>query len=219
MCIFFILCYRFIQNKISKFATENKTHPSKATLLVDISEKMLYAVLDGKIVKKYPVAIGKPDTPSPLGDFIIIRKDKWGEGFGTSWLGLDVPWGMYGIHGTTMPGSIGRAASHGCIRMKNKDINDLYKIVEVGTPVKIMGGLYGMMGNGYRILLPGDRGADVLTVQKRLKELGYFNGTPNGIYGGNTLKALYKFEESRNLPLKNNIEKTLYEQLGIILFE
>lgn len=62
-------------------------------VLIDINEKKLYAVLNSKVVAKYAIACGKPDTPSPLGDFVIVQKDRWGEGFGTAWLGLDVPWG------------------------------------------------------------------------------------------------------------------------------
>ena len=46
----------------------------------------------------------------------------WGGGFGTRWLGLNVPWGIYGIHGTNQPWSIGTQASAGCIRMFNRHV-------------------------------------------------------------------------------------------------
>lgn len=91
---------------------------------------------------------------------------------------MDVLWRKYGIHGTNQPGSIGYSASHGCIRMFNKDISELSRIVEVGTPVKIIGRIYGLFGNDYRTLVPGDRGSDVLVVQKRLKEEGYYKRKP-----------------------------------------
>ena len=43
----------------------------------------------------------------------------------------------YGIHGTDVPSSIGRAASHGCIRVRNEDIETLFRIVGLGTPVYV----------------------------------------------------------------------------------
>jgi Uncharacterized protein conserved in bacteria len=188
-------------------------------ILIDINEKTLYLVKDNQTIKKYPVAIGKPDTPSPVGDFAIIKKDRWGEGFGTAWLGLNVPWGTYGIHGTLSPDSIGHAASHGCIRMRNSDVNDLYKRVKVGTPVKIMNGIYGLLGNGYRILSPGDRGGDVYLVQSRLKDLGFYKGSIDGIYGTELEKALNKFQESKRLPITNRVNEKMYKELGLMLFE
>ncbi len=42
------------------------------------------------------------------------------------WIGLNVPWGVSGIHGTNMPGTIGSEASHGCIRMLDKDVEEHY---------------------------------------------------------------------------------------------
>ncbi len=59
-----------------------------------------------------------------------------GGGFGSRWMGLNVPWGgKYGIHGTNQPGSIGFNASAGCIRMRNKDVEELYNLVEYNTTV------------------------------------------------------------------------------------
>ena len=92
------------------------------------------------------------DTPTPLGTFKIIEKAKWGGGFGSRWMGLDVPWGKYGIHGTNKPGSIGFNASAGCIRMRNKDVEELYNIVDYNTTVAIVGGDYGPFAHGFRNL-------------------------------------------------------------------
>jgi len=188
-------------------------------IFIDITEKSLYVISCDKIIKKYPIASGKPESPSPLGDFQIIEKGKWGKGFGAAWLGLNVPWGIYGIHGTNRPSSIGRSASHGCIRMFNRHVNELYQIVEVGTPVKIVGGMYGLFGNGFRTLYPGDRGSDVLMVQKTLKDKGYYNGVLDGIYGLGMEKALNKFQKDNNLEITNIIRPGLYKKLGLILFE
>ena len=89
-----------------------------------------------------------------------------------SWLGLNVPWGKFGIHGTLDPHSVGWASSHGCIRMNNSEVAELYKIVPVGTKVTIVDGVYGPFGKGFRDLKSGMYGADVMEIQKKLKELG-----------------------------------------------
>ena len=88
--------------------------------------------------------------------------------------GLNVPWGDFGIHGTLDPNSVGWASSHGCIRMNNKDVAELYKIIPTGTKVTIVDGIYGAFGKGFRNLKSGMYGSDVMEIQKRLKELGFF---------------------------------------------
>ena len=87
-------------------------------------------------------------------------------------MGLNVPWGKFGIHGTLDPYSVGWASSHGCIRMNNDDVAELYNIIPVGTKVVIANGSYGDFGTGFRDLKSGMYGSDVLQIQKKLKELG-----------------------------------------------
>lgn len=102
-------------------------------------ERHLYLIRDNKIFKSYPIAVGKPASPTPRGDFKIVNVAvNPGGPFGVRWLGLDAPYGDYGIHGTNSPSSIGKAISNGCIRMHNKDVLDLLKYVWVGTEVKIV---------------------------------------------------------------------------------
>ena len=55
-------------------------------------------------------------------------------------MGLNVPWGQFGIHGTVYPNSLGWASSHGCIRMGNSDIAELYKIITIGKKLTIIDG-------------------------------------------------------------------------------
>ncbi len=94
---------------------------------------------DGTTIKTYPVAVGKPSTPTPKGSFRIINKElNPGGPFGVRWMGMNIPGGGYGIHGTNNPGSIGKSISHGCVRMFNPDVTELYNLVPVGTPVKII---------------------------------------------------------------------------------
>ncbi|WFA10387.1 L,D-transpeptidase family protein [Tissierella sp. Yu-01] len=188
---------------------------------VEVDNKLLHLIdrESKQVLKKYPVATGKPSSPTPLGTYEIADMGKWGQGFGSRWMGLNVPWGIYGIHGTNKPGSIGFNASAGCIRMRNNDIEDLYERVGVGTIVVITNGYYGPFGYGYRDLIPGDRGADVLEVQKRLASIGYYEGTLDGIYGETMKKGLIDYLNDNNIPLTDKVSKDIYESLGIILME
>ena len=189
------------------------------TILIEIDEKKLYLFEDSQLIEKYPIASGMQNTPSPIGTWKIKDKGKWGKGFGGHWMGLDVPWGNYGIHGTTREDSIGSAASHGCIRIYYKDIKELYNIVPLGTKVIINNGPYGPFGTGFRKLKPGDRGADVLAVQERLKELRYFEGKASGIYGEELKNAVHRFQADNNLKVKNTITREDYEAMGLSEFE
>ncbi|HBV99259.1 MAG: ErfK/YbiS/YcfS/YnhG family protein [Peptococcaceae bacterium BICA1-7] len=96
----------------------------------------------GRILKNtYPVAVGKFSTPTPLGNYRVINKVlNPGDILGTRWMGLDIPGGNYGIHGTNNPSSIGKFISLGCIRMQNHDVESLFPQVGIGTPVNITDG-------------------------------------------------------------------------------
>lgn len=88
-------------------------------------------------VRNYPIGIGKPATPTPEGDFAIaVKLLNPGGMMGTRWMGLNFD-PNYGIHGNNAPWSIGQLASHGCIRMYNNDVEELYTLVRLGTPVII----------------------------------------------------------------------------------
>ena len=108
------------------------------SISVDINKRLLTLYLNGKIHKTYPVAVGKPSTPTPKGSFKIKNKAlNPGGPFGARWMGLTATGGSYGIHGTNNPNSIGHAASAGCVRMYNHDVIELYNTVPIGTIVTI----------------------------------------------------------------------------------
>lgn len=107
-------------------------------LWIDVSIKRHQLKLfDGqRLIKTYPVALGKMVTPTPHGAYKIINKQpNPGGPFGAMWMGLSKP--HYGIHGTNNPSSIGKSVSHGCIRMHNHDVLELAAKVPVGTRVVI----------------------------------------------------------------------------------
>jgi lipoprotein-anchoring transpeptidase ErfK/SrfK len=133
--------------------TESNASPAtvKRTIVVSLEDRKLALVEDGQVKKIYTVAIGKPSTPSPVGTFTIQRRVKNpvyqhegkviqpgpGNPVGTRWMGLSIK--GYGIHGTNEPKSIGKASSHGCIRMARKDLEEMYEMVHVGDTVELIG--------------------------------------------------------------------------------
>lgn len=145
--------------------------------------------------KTYKCAVGKPTTPSPLGNWTIVQKtvDPGGP-FGVRWMRLSVPWGGYGIHGTNNPKSIGKAVSHGCIRMYNQEVVEIYDLTPIGTPVTIVGKAY-----ANRNVKKGDSGTDVAEVQKMLKYLKYLRGKTTGKFGPLTEQAVKSFQTDKAL--------------------
>jgi len=107
-------------------------------LTINTTLRRLYHYRGGQLAKVYPVAVGKPATPTPTGNYKIITKIlNPGGVLGTRWMGISIPNGNYGLHGTNNPASIGTAASLGCIRMYNHDVEELFPQVNIGTPVHI----------------------------------------------------------------------------------
>ncbi len=111
----------------------------KYQITVNTQNHTLTLFRDNNVYKTYKVAVGKASTPTPKGTFRIVnRAVNPGGPFGARWLGLDAPYGDYGIHGTNDPSSIGKNISNGCIRMFNRDVIELAKFVPIGTIVKII---------------------------------------------------------------------------------
>ena len=118
-------------------------------IVVSIADRKLAVVEGDKVVRIFETAVGAPVSPSPTGVFKIanhIADPTWygkgkvvppgkGNPIGTRWLGLSLK--GYGIHGTNVPSSIGKAASHGCIRMRNHEVEELFKMVAVGDQVEL----------------------------------------------------------------------------------
>jgi hypothetical protein len=122
----------------------------KDRLVVDKARRRLLWLRGRGMVKVYPIAVGRTDTETPEGDFIIVEKivhPTWYKDrevippgdprnlLGTRWMGLSRK--GYGIHGTRYSGSIGAAVTDGCIRMHNRDIEELFEWVPKGTRVLI----------------------------------------------------------------------------------
>ena len=118
-------------------------------VLVSIPDRKLAVLEDGRVLRVFPVAVGASDSPSPDGEFQIINRlsnpTYYHPGkvipagpanpLGSRWIGLNLK--GYGIHGTNAPRSIGKAASHGCVRMAKRDLEQLFGMVRVGDTVVI----------------------------------------------------------------------------------
>jgi len=120
-------------------------------IVISIPDHKLVLFNGSQVLKIYDVAVGKSSTPSPEGEFKIINHVKnptWygpktimppgkNNPLGTRWMGLSVK--GYGIHGTNVPSSVGKAASHGCFRMRQADLEELFDLVDVGVTVELRG--------------------------------------------------------------------------------
>lgn len=187
---------------------------------IDVEQKCLTLFRGGEQVKQYTVATGAWDTPTPVGVFTITHRFSGDMcGFGTCFLGLDVPWGNYGIHGTNKPDSIGSNASHGCIRMRVADAEELYAAVPNGTRVVIECGPWGELGGTLRTLKNGDRSSAVRAVQRKLRALGFYHGWPDGIFGAATQRAVDAARQTFGLSPNGLVDWPLYMKLGLTPFE
>ncbi len=132
-----------------------RREPVRATahdsrIVINLAERRLQIVRDGKVAGAYEIAVGKPDTPTPTGEFRITDKQSHpgppGGVFGARWLEfyrVTTPDGvlhLYGIHGTNAPQKLGGAVSHGCIRLSNHDVEEVYREAYIGEPVEIDAG-------------------------------------------------------------------------------
>lgn len=184
----------------------------KVSIEVNLYSRRLIVYQEGKVVATYPVAIGKKETPTPVGEWRVTRKAlHWGGGFGSRWIGLDVPWGIYGIHGTNKPWLIGRAVSHGCIRMRNQDVEKLYELVSPGTEVKVVG--YLPSPKNPPLLRRGSASPEVVGLQFLLRNAGIYSGRADGRFGEATEEAVKKIEEYYNLPIDGTADRQVWSVL------
>jgi len=118
-------------------------------LVVSIPDRKLAVIENNEVVEVFAVAVGAPNSPSPTGTFTIVSRvanpTYYHPGkviapgpqnpIGTRWIGLNQK--GYGIHGTDQPSSIGYAKSHGCIRLRNADVERLFERVRTGDVVEL----------------------------------------------------------------------------------
>lgn len=132
-----------------------KDVPEEDWIIINKDNNTLYHLHKDEILNRYPVATGKTPSYTPEGKFTIVTKFKdpaWGGAgrnkpirggdpknpLGKRWMGLNIQGGgVYGIHGNSSKGSIGRYISLGCVRMFNEDVENLYDLIDKNTVVWI----------------------------------------------------------------------------------
>jgi len=138
-----------ISGKLASGQSTTTVSGHKRQIIISIADRKLALMEDGRVLKRYPIAVGTRGTPSPDGDFVIVnrardptyrhRDKEIGPGkdnpLGSRWMGLSLK--GYGIHGTNVQSSVGKAASHGCFRMRTQDVEELYTLVEIGDTVSV----------------------------------------------------------------------------------
>lgn len=208
-----------LAQRIEELTVANKSTeaPSgQVSIVVDTFRRKIMILSNNDLHAQFPIAIGKANTPSPVGNWQVINKAvNWGTGFGTRWMGLNVPWGVYGIHGTNKPWSIGSMASHGCFRMWNKDVETIYPWIKQGTQVTVIGNAFGYTYGGLRPGRPSDIGSEVIALQNKLYRLGFYKGKADGLYGPGTEKAVKAMQKHFGLPVTGAMSLADYAALGI----
>ncbi len=126
----------------------------KPHVLVDLSARWLLLLLDDEVVGAWPIGVGKPGSETPSGRFVVGEKSEHPTWFrpgqqpvpagdprnplGTrwiAWIGADGEKTHLGFHGTRDPESIGLDESEGCVRMLNRDVEELYEILPRGAEI------------------------------------------------------------------------------------
>jgi lipoprotein-anchoring transpeptidase ErfK/SrfK len=130
------------------------TEQADTHLVLRLGQRRVFVQHGEQMVASYPVAIGKQTTPTPTGEFTVfemvenpvwqspwtgeVRSPGANSALGLRWIGFArMPNGVIGFHGTPTVSSIGRAASNGCVRMRNEDVLALFNLVQVGTVVRV----------------------------------------------------------------------------------
>jgi lipoprotein-anchoring transpeptidase ErfK/SrfK len=130
-------------------ATSSASSAHARQIIISIPDRQLAVMENGEVLKLYHIAVGAKGSPSPDGDFSIINRAKdptYRHGdveiapgkdnpLGSRWMGLSLK--GYGIHGTNVQSSVGKAVSHGCFRMRKSDVEELYTLVQVGDKVTV----------------------------------------------------------------------------------
>lgn len=134
---------------VSENALQLKATPMR--LRVDLSDRTLTLLSAGRQVWTRPVAVGTTANPTPTGLFAIseIVPQRRANGFFGPFIitltahsenlsDFDGGRGQVAVHGTSLPGLLGRAVSHGCVRISNKDVREIARRVPRGAPVEIV---------------------------------------------------------------------------------
>ncbi|MGK7901041.1 MAG: L,D-transpeptidase [Hormoscilla sp.] len=151
-----MLSERALTPQLPPLGDSSRYLPQEAAirLVLKLSERRVYVYRGDQMQANYPVAVGKRGWETPTGTFAVIQMDvnpiwqsPWtnevstpgpNSPLGVRWIGFWTDGTDHiGFHGTPTLSSIGKAASHGCVRMRNEDVVALFEQVQMGTPVVV----------------------------------------------------------------------------------
>lgn len=142
---------------IEMVEANTKARELPPVLVVDRSARRVTVWSPRRKLGSFPIAVGQPAYPTPLGTFSVVSRQKnptwtppnseWAQDaepappgpnnpLGTRWIGTSAT--GIGFHGTSNPSSVGTAASHGCMRMYRSDVERMFRMVRIGSPVHIL---------------------------------------------------------------------------------
>lgn len=124
-------------------------------LVIKLSDRRVYVYQNDKVQTSFPIAVGRAGWETPTGSYQVlqmIRNPSWQNPFtgevippgtenplGTRWIGFWTDGSNFiGFHGTPNEETVGTPASHGCIRMYDRDVQKLFEMVGVGTKVSVV---------------------------------------------------------------------------------
>ncbi len=145
----FVAMVLFFTSSFARAESLNGAEEEKIT--INLASRILTFWRNGKKVTMYPIAVGAQEAQTPVGQFSVLEMEvnpEWvdpkdtkkkvpsGEEnpLGYRWIRF---YGTYGIHGTNRPDSVGSYVSNGCIRLREENVEELYELTDIGTPVEI----------------------------------------------------------------------------------
>jgi lipoprotein-anchoring transpeptidase ErfK/SrfK len=145
-----------LTTSVTASAESNRATEELIWLEISLSRRRVTLYRDTTRLEEYPIGIGRAGWETPMGTFQVRQMQEypiWIHPFtderipggtshnplGTRWIGFWTDGHVWvGLHGTNNPASVGTAASHGCIRMHNADVEALFARIELGTPVRVV---------------------------------------------------------------------------------
>jgi len=139
-----------LKNDIIRVGQKLRIWTAEFNIHVDKSQNILILKKGNEVLKVYDVSTGENNS-TPVGDFkvttrlvdpvwfnrgVVVPPESPENVLGSRWLGFDIP--GYGIHGTVEPDTIGQQVTAGCVRMRNEEVEELYKIIPLGTKVVVV---------------------------------------------------------------------------------
>ena len=145
--LFAVIALLFAMNTVWAESTKN----AEEKITINLASRILTFWRNGKKVTMYPIAVGTQEAQTPVGKFSVLDMEVNPEWIDPKDTKKKVPSGeenplgyrwirfydTYGIHGTNRPDSVGSYVSNGCIRLKEENVEELYELTDIGTPVEI----------------------------------------------------------------------------------